>query len=175
MRPGPSRDRRCLEAAVPCWPHTPSPTASSRASTWWSTRRRPPPTGRLAHRWPPSPPKSVIDELCERLAIEPVEFRMRNAALGGRPAADGSGIPPHRVRGGAGGGPSPSPSRRTVDRTQPGTGDRGRGLVQRHRTSQRGGQRQPRRHRQLGGGFAATSAVPGRRWPCTSPRCWAFR
>ena len=38
---------------------------------------------------PPSPVETVVDEICEQLKIDPLDFRIRNGAKEGTRRADG--------------------------------------------------------------------------------------
>ena len=109
-----------------------------------------------AYRAPGSPSaafavESVIDELCEKLSIDPVEFRLRNAAKEGTREPSG---PVFRRIGFVevlAGGQGPSAPGRAGNRAQPGQGSGRGGVVQRLGPGQRGGQRESRRHGEPGG------------------------
>ncbi len=57
--------------------------------TWWSTCPRQPRTGRRAAPTQSFASETVIDELAEKLDLDPLEFRLRNAVQEGDRRADG--------------------------------------------------------------------------------------
>ena len=100
-----------------------------------------------AYRAPGSPvsafaAESVIDEICEQIGMDPVEFRMRNAAKEGLSPAHRTGVPQDRVRGDAAGCPGAPAPGGAAYRTKPGTRHCRRRLVQQLRPGQCRGQRQ---------------------------------
>ena len=101
--------------------------------------------------------ETVIDELAEKLGMDPLEFRLLNAAKEGDRKADGVAYAAHRLRGGARGGQEP-PALLGAARSGIKCPDReararrgGRGLGQLRRQIQRIGQRQLPTARQPGG------------------------
>ena len=100
-RPAPSRARR--SAAPPAAPSRPttSRTSIASASTSSPTAPRSRPTARRARRSAPSPSRCVLDELAEKLGMDPLELRLKNAAKQGTKAAHGPVYPVHRLRGDA--------------------------------------------------------------------------
>ncbi len=65
----------------------------STATTWSSTSRRPRAYRAPARPTPPSPPRRSIDEICEQLKIDPLDFRIKNGAKEGTRRADGPVYP----------------------------------------------------------------------------------
>ena len=103
-----------------------------------------------AYRAPGSPiaafgVESVIDELSRKLGLDPIEFRLKNAAKEGTRAAYGPTFPTDRVRRNATRGSGPCALRHTEERS-PGARCRLRLLVQCRRRVERAGERQRRRH-----------------------------
>ena len=120
--------------------------------------------------------ESVIDELAEKLGIDPIEFRLKNAAKEGTRRVDGPVYPRigfiETLRSGPG-------QRPLEDRRSTGP-NRGRGIASGFWFNiglkiERRGQRQPRRHGQPGRRLDRHRRHAHQRSPCNWPRRWASR
>ena len=79
--------------ACACFPPTTSTTSSSTVTTSWSTSRRQPRTELRARPTPPSLTEQVVDEIANKLDMDPIDFRLKNAAKEGTRRADGPVFP----------------------------------------------------------------------------------
>ena len=167
---GPFRDLPSRQGAEPYWRPTRCPTPSWKAWTWCATPQK------WLHTELPVRPRRLCRGVgdrraCQRLSMDPVEFRLRNAAKEGTRQPTGPVFRrigmveilqaaedhPHLYEPISG-------SNRGL---RAGRGVAAGGLVQQFGAGQRGGQRQPRRPRSAWWKGRRTSAAPGQPWPCT--------
>ena len=172
-RPAPSPARRSGRAACASSPATTSRTSSSTATT--SCVNKP---ATSAYRAPGATnaafaSETVVDEICEKLKIDPLEFRLKNGAKEGTRRADGPVYPRIGMIETRRGGQEArrTTRRRSARRRLP----RGRGvavglLVQHRPEVERHGQRQRRRHRQPGRRLDRHRRHAHLASPCSWPR-----